>query len=234
MRVITGTSGYSYKEWKGTFYPSDLPASKMLGFYAEHFHSVEINNTFYRMPDAATVAKWAAQVPENFTFVLKAPQRITHQKKLRDIDEELHRFFDAAAALGPRLGPILFQLPPYLRKDVDALRNLLGRVPEGSRIALETRHDSWLSDDVYEALRTHDAAFVAADTDEIADPATIFTPTASWGYLRLRRTEYSDEQLSAWATRIAATGWSAAYVFFKHEDEGKGPAFAKRFEAFLR
>jgi uncharacterized protein YecE (DUF72 family) len=233
MRVITGTSGYSYKEWKGSFYPADLAASKMLAFYAGHFHAVEINNTFYRMPDPATIAKWAGEVPDDFTFVLKAPQRITHQKRLSGIDEDLHAFFDAGQTLGPRFGPVLFQLPPYFKKDLDKLRGLLGRVPEGARLALETRHESWLSDDVYEVLKEHDAAFVAADTDEVEDPETIFHPTASWGYLRLRRTEYSDEQLAAWAQRIARTSWSDAFVFFKHEDEGKGPAFAKRFEALL-
>ncbi|HEX2832424.1 MAG TPA: DUF72 domain-containing protein [Thermoanaerobaculia bacterium] len=233
MRVITGTSGYSYKEWKGTFYPSDLPASKMLSFYAGHFGSVEINATFYRMPEAKTLAKWATEVPDTFTFVLKAPQRITHQKKLVGIEDDLHFFFDTAATLGSQLGPILFQLPPYFKKDIDKLRGLLSRLPEGTRAALETRHDSWLSDDVYDVLREHDAAFVAADTDEIEDPATIFTPTASWGYLRLRRSDYSDQQLKDWARRVEGTSWSDAYVFFKHEDEGKGPAFAKRFEAEL-
>jgi uncharacterized protein YecE (DUF72 family) len=234
MRVIVGTSGYSYKEWKGTFYPSDLPASKMLTFYAGHFGSVEINNTFYRMPDAKTVTKWSGEVPDDFTFVLKAPQRITHQKKLTGIEDDLHLFFDAAHTLGTKLGPILFQLPPYLRKDVDKLRGLLSRLPENARAALETRHDSWLSDDVYDVLREHNAAFVAADTDEIENPDSVFTPTASWGYLRLRRTEYSDEQLAAWARRVEGTNWSDAYVFFKHEDEGKGPEFAKRFLATLR
>lgn len=231
MRVIVGTSGYSYKEWKGTFYPSDLPASKMLNFYSSHFGSVEINNTFYRMPDAKTLQKWTTEVPDDFTFVLKAPQRITHQKKLVGIEDDMHLFFDAAATMGEKLGPILFQLPPYLRKDVDKLRGLLERAPKSARIALETRHESWLSDDVYDVLREHDAAFCAADTDEIEDPDRVFTPTASWGYLRLRRTEYSDEQLRAWSKRIDSTQWSDAYVFFKHEDEGKGPAFAKRFLA---
>jgi uncharacterized protein YecE (DUF72 family) len=233
MRVIIGTSGYSYKEWKGTFYPSDLPASKMLSFYAGHFGSVEINNTFYRMPEAKTLAKWATEVPDAFTFVLKAPQRITHQKKLVGIDDDLHLFFEAAEALGTKIGPILFQLPPYFRKDVDKLRGLLSHLPKSARAALETRHESWLSDDVYDVLREFNAAFVAADTDEIEDPDRIFTPTASWGYLRLRRTEYSDEQLAAWARRVEGTKWTDAFVFFKHEDEGKGPAFAKRFAETL-
>jgi uncharacterized protein YecE (DUF72 family) len=231
MRLIVGTSGYSYKEWKGTFYPADLPASRMLTFYAGHFGSVEINNTFYRMPEAKTLEKWASEVGDEFTFVLKAPQRITHQKKLAGVEDDVRYFLDVASVLGGRLGPLLFQLPPYLRKDTEKLRGLLSLIPRDRRVALEVRHDSWQSDDVYAALREHDAAFCVADTDEVADADKLLVPTASWGYLRLRRTEYSDEQLAAWRTRIAQQSWSEAYVFFKHEDEAKGPAFAKRFLA---
>ena len=229
MRVIVGTSGYSYKEWKGSFYPADLPASKMLPFYAEHFGTVEINNTFYRMPDEKLVRKWAGEVPDDFSFVLKAPQRITHQKKLAGAEDDVRHFLDVAALLGPKLGPLLFQLPPYFRKDVARLRELLSVIPRERRVALEFRHDSWLDDEVFAALRDHDAALCAADTDETVDPDLVLVPTASWGYLRLRRTEYSDEQLAAWVERVAAQAWSDGYVFFKHEDEGKGPAFAKRF-----
>ncbi len=231
MAVIVGTSGYSYKEWKGTFYPADLPAAKMLPFYAQHFGSVEINNTFYRMPEAKTMEKWSGEVPDGFTFVLKAPQRITHQKKLAGIEDEVRHLLEVAAVLGPKLGPLLFQLPPYLRKDVEKLRGLLSLIPHGWRIALEVRHDSWLDDEVYALLRQHDVPLCLSDTDEVADPDTLLVKTASWGYLRLRRTEYTDEQLAAWSHRIDAQSWSDAYVFFKHEDEGKGPAFAKRFIA---
>jgi len=230
MRVIVGTSGYSYKEWKGTFYPDDLPAAKMLPFYASHFGTVEINNTFYRMPDEKLVTKWASEVPDGFTFILKAPQRITHQRKL-DAPEEVAHFFQVASTLGAKLGPALFQLPPYFRKDVQRLRDFLGVVPKDKRVCLEFRHESWMDDEVFAALREHDAALCAADTDEVPDPGKILVPTASWGYLRLRRTEYSDEQLAAWARRVAAQSWSDAFVFFKHEDEGKGPIFAKRFIA---
>jgi uncharacterized protein YecE (DUF72 family) len=229
MRLIVGTSGYSYKEWKGTFYPSDLPATKMLSFYAEHFSAVEINNTFYRMPEEKTLAKWATEVPDGFTFVLKAPQRITHQKKLAGIEDEVRHLFAVGDSLGPKLGPILFQLPPYLRKDTQKLHDLLEMVPRNRRAALEVRHDSWLADDVYAVLREHDAALCAADTDDVEDPDRLLVSTASWGYLRLRRTEYSDDQLEAWMKRVKAQPWSDAYVFFKHEDEGKGPEFAKRF-----
>ena len=230
-RLIVGTSGYSYKEWKGTFYPDDLPASKMLPFYATHFGSVEINNTFYRMPEEKTVAKWAGEVPDGFTFVLKAPQRITHQKKLAGVEDDVRHFFEVANTLGSKSGPALFQLPPYFRKDVTRLRDFLALVPRDRRVCLEFRHESWLDEEVHAVLREHDAALCAADTDEVEDPESLLVATASWGYLRLRRTEYSDEQLAAWASRIARQTWSDAYVFFKHEDEGKGPAFAKRFLA---
>ena len=229
MPVIVGTSGYSYKEWKGTFYPADLPAAKMLPFYAQHFGSVEINNTFYRMPEVKTVEKWAGEVPDGFKFVLKAPQRITHQKKLAGVEDEVRYFLEVASVLGPKLGPLLFQLPPYLRKEIDKLRGFLSLIPHGWRIALEVRHDSWLDDEVYALLREHDVPLCLSDTDEVTDPDTLIVKTASWAYLRLRRTDYSDEQLAAWARRIEAQSWSDTYVFFKHEDEGKGPAFAKRF-----
>ncbi len=227
MDVIVGTSGYSYKEWKGTFYPADLPAAKMLPLYAQHFGSVEINNTFYRMPDAKMVTKWAAEVPDGFTFVLKAPQWIMVPEKFAG---GVQRFFEIGAELGPKFGPALFR-PPFPQKDVARLRALLALVPRGRRVCLEFRHDSWMDEEVFAVLREHDAALCAADTDEVTDPEAIVVPTASWGYLRLRRTDYSDEQLSAWADRVRRQSWSAAYVFFKHEDEGKGPAFAKRFLA---
>ena len=229
MRLIVGTSGFSYKEWKGTFYPDDLPAAKMLSFYAEHFGSVEINNTFYRMPEAKTLEKWSGEVPEGFTFVLKAPQRITHQKKLSAIDDDVRWFVEVAATLGPKLGPLLFQLPPYVRKDVEKLRALLAAVPSERRVAFEVRHASWLDQEVYDALRARDAALCAADTDDVEDPDGLLVRTASWGYLRLRRTDYSDDALGAWRDRVARQSWDDAYVFFKHEEEGKGPAFAKRF-----
>lgn len=229
MRLIVGTSGYSYKEWKGTFYPDDLPAAKMLGFYAEHFSAVEINNTFYRMPEEKTLTKWATEVPEGFTFVLKAPQRITHQKKLSGIEDEVRHLFEVGASLGAKLGPILFQLPPYLRKDTQKLHDLLEMVPGDRRAALEVRHESWHAEDVYAVLRDHDAALCAADVDEVEDPGRMLVPTASWGYLRLRRSDYTDHQLADWRERVKTQSWSDAYVFFKHEDEGKGPAFAKRF-----
>lgn len=233
MNIVVGTSGYSYKEWKGTFYPDDLPAAKMLAFYASHFRSVEINNTFYRMPEEKTLLRWGSEVPDEFTFVLKAPQRITHQKRLAGAEDDVRHFLEIAAVLGSKLGPLLFQLPPYARKDVEKLRAFLGLIPRDRRVAMEFRHESWLTEDVYVVLREHDAALCAADTDEVADPGSVLIPTASWGYFRLRRTEYAEAGLAEWARRVEQQPWSDAYVFFKHEDEGKGPAFARTFLASL-
>jgi uncharacterized protein YecE (DUF72 family) len=233
MKIRVGTSGYSYKEWKGTFYPDDLPAAKMLTYYGERFDSVEINNTFYRMPDSKMVAKWGEQVPDGFTFVLKAPQRITHQKRLVGAGDDLRQLFEAGEVLGSKLGPVLFQLPPFSRKDALKLREFVAILPQDRRVAFEFRHDSWFDDEIYAILRERDIALCAADTDEVADPDALVVPTASWGYMRLRRTEYAPGQLTAWAERVEKQAWSDAYVFFKHEDEGKGPRFAVEFRAQL-
>lgn len=229
MRIAVGTSGYSYKEWKGSFYPADLPASKMLAFYSGHFNTVEINASFYRMPEAKTVTKWAAEVPDGFTFILKAPQRITHQKKLVDAGDDVRHLFEVAESLGSKLGPVLFQLPPYLRSDTARLAEFLDRLPRDRKIGFEFRHESWFNDETYSLLRSHDVALCAADTDEVTDPESVLVPTASWGYLRLRRTEFTDADLAAWGERVQRQSWDSAYVFFKHEDEGKGPDFARRF-----
>jgi uncharacterized protein YecE (DUF72 family) len=231
MKVHVGTSGFSYKEWKGSFYPADMKPEKMLRFYAGRFETVEINNTFYRMPNAKGLAQWAGEVGEAFRFVLKAPQRITHHKRLHGIEDDLSYFFTTAATLDARLGPVLFQLPPFLKKDAPALRDLLGRIPPGRRAAVEFRHASWFDEEVLECLRSANAALCAADTDD--DPLTGIVSTADWGYLRLRRGEYDAAALAAWAERVRAQTWSEAFVFFKHEDEGKGPAFAEAFKAAL-
>jgi uncharacterized protein YecE (DUF72 family) len=234
MQVRVGTSGYSYKEWKGSFYPEDLPATKMLQFYATRFDTVEINNTFYRMPDEKMLAKWAEQVPDSFTFVLKAPQRITHQKRLAGAGDDVRQLFDVATALGPQLGPVLFQLPPFSRKDAPKLREFLSVLPPKSRVAFEFRHDSWCDDEIYSILRERDVPLCLSDTDEVTDPNAVVIPTASWGYLRLRRTEYSADGLAEWAARVQRQPWSEAYVFFKHEEEGKGPKFAEEFRQKLK
>ncbi|HEV2948792.1 MAG TPA: DUF72 domain-containing protein [Gemmataceae bacterium] len=227
MIIRAGTSGYSYKEWKGTFYPEDLPASGMLAYYAKHFSTVEINNTFYRMPAAKMLLGWAEQVPDEFAFVLKAPRRITHDKRLKDVDEDMAYLMKAMAALGKKRGPVLFQLPPFFRKDIACLRGFLSLLSRDCPAAMEFRHQSWFDDEVFAVLREHNAALCLADADnELEIP---FVSTAAWGYLRLRRPEYSDADLGEWAKRVTSQPWKDAFVFFKHEDAGKGPEFATRF-----
>jgi uncharacterized protein YecE (DUF72 family) len=233
MRVLVGTSGYSYKQWKGRFYPEKMKDPEMLGFYAQRFPTVEINNTFYRMPAREVLAKWAADTPETFTFVLKASQRITHQKRLGgDVAADLEYFLGTAEAMGGKLGPLLFQLPPYLKKDLPRLRSFLELMPAGRRAAFEFRHESWFDDEVVAALRERKAALCTADTEEGGATAEV-TPTADWGYLRLRRADYGEEQLRGWADRIRAQPWQEAFVFFKHEDEAKGPELADRLKALI-
>jgi uncharacterized protein YecE (DUF72 family) len=226
MEMLAGTSGYSYKEWLGSFYPEKLPAKEMLRYYAGHFRTVEINNTFYRMPAEAMLTGWAKEVPESFTFTLKAPQRITHQKRLREAQQEVAEFLRRSAALGEKLGIILFQLPPFLRKDLPRLRDFLAALPPERRVAMEFRHESWQDEEVYAALRERGAALCVADTDEGDTP---FVVTSDSGYLRLRRTHYDDKDLAAWAGRIKAQPLARAYVYFKHEDEARGTKFAHRF-----
>ena len=225
MKIHVGTSGYNYPEWRGTFYPDKLPASKMLAYYVERFTTVEINATFYRMPSAKTVAGWGAAAPAGFTYVLKAPQRITHFSRLRGVDEPLRYFCDAARTLGDKLGPLLFQLPPNFKKATDRLAELLSILPEGFRVAFEFRHESWFDDEVYALLRSRNASLCIADTDEGTTPAVA---TADFGYLRLRAVEYTDDSLKDWIATIdrVGAGWSDAFVFFKHEAESTRRALA--------
>jgi uncharacterized protein YecE (DUF72 family) len=223
MHIRIGTSGFSYKEWKGSFYPEDLPASEMLRHYAAKFSSVEINNTFYRMPSASVLASWAEQVPDGFTFALKASQRITHRSRLKDSADSVEFFFRVAATLGDRLGPVLFQLPPNLKRDLPRLRDFLPLLPAGSRAAFEFRHESWFDEEVYAALREARAALCVAEDENLATP---LVPTTGWGYLRLRRQDYGPDSLTEWRDRILAQPWSETFVFFKHEDEARGPLFA--------
>ena len=230
MRVAVGTSGYAYKEWKGSFYPADLKADDFLRFYGTQFRTVEINNTFYRMPSEKLLLGWSQQVPDGFRFVLKAPQRITHQKRLKDASEEVGYFLRTASVLGDRLGPTLFQLPPNLKKDLARLNDFLALLPRRWRAALEFRHASWYDDEVYQALRAHNAALCAADTDEEEGK---LVATADWGYLRLRRVAYDDAALRSWADRIGQQAWSDAFVYFKHEDEATGPKLAAQFIRLL-
>ncbi|HYV27937.1 MAG TPA: DUF72 domain-containing protein [Candidatus Eisenbacteria bacterium] len=227
MNLYVGTSGYSYKEWKGSFYPADLPEKQMLRFYGERFRCVEINNTFYRMPKESVLESWASEVPASFKFVLKAPQRITHMQRLKDADDSVSYFLKVARALKDRLGPLLFQLPPFMKKDLPRLRQFLAQLPSDPPSAFEFRHQSWLDDEILALLREHRVALCIAESEDgIEIP---FVSTANWGYLRLRRPDYGDPELSAWAQRILDQQWENAFVFFKHEDEGKGPLMGKRF-----
>ena len=226
MHLRAGTSGFAYKEWKGSFYPQDLPAGDMLRFYAERFAAVEINNTFYRMPSVATLEGWAEQVPDGFVFVLKASQQITHRKRLNDVAEPVELFFRNAAMLGARIGPVLVQLPPNMKKDTARLEAFLQLVPERRRIAFEFRHTSWFEDDVYDALRARGAALCIAHGEEVETP---LVATADWGYLRLRQVAYDDQDLGAWVERIRAQPWGDVFTFFKHEEQGTGPRLAARF-----
>jgi uncharacterized protein YecE (DUF72 family) len=232
MRVLIGTSGYSYPEWKGNFYPEKIAAKDMLRYYAERFPTVEINNTFYRMPTESLLKGWAEQVPESFTFVLKASKRITHDRRLQDCAELLGYLFPVASTLGPRLGPLLFQLPPNFKKDVSRLKSLFAEMPEKKRVAVEFRHASWFDDEVFDMLRSQGAALCVADTGE--EPVTPLVATTDWGYLRLRREEFSDAELREWARRIREQPWTEAFVFLKHEEEGKGPKLAARLTEFCR
>ncbi|MBC8645590.1 MAG: DUF72 domain-containing protein [Thermoanaerobaculia bacterium] len=224
MRLLVGTSGYSYKEWKGSFYPEDLPASAMLEHYARRLPAVEINNTFYRMPRAEMLASWAEQVPDGFRFALKASQRITHQKRLKDAGDSVDFFLRVASTLGDRLGPTLFQLPPNFPKDLPRFRDFLTSLPVGCRAAFEFRHDSWFDDEVFAALRERNLALCIAEDEKLATP---LVATTDWGYLRLRRQDYAEEDLRRWAAQVAMQPWAEAYVFFKHEEEGKGPMLAE-------
>lgn len=227
MDLYVGTSGYSYKEWKGTFYPEDLPDKQMLRFYGERFRSVEINNTFYRMPKASMLEAWAQEVPADFKFVIKAPQRITHIQRLTDVDDSVSYLLKVAGALEERLGPLLFQLPPYLKKDSVRLREFLTLIPGNRRAALEFRHESWFDEEVFGLLRERQAALCVAEAEDGVEVP--FVSTANWGYLRLRRPDYGDAELKTWADRVQQQAWKEAFIFFKHEDEGKGPQMGKRF-----
>jgi uncharacterized protein YecE (DUF72 family) len=227
MRLSVGTSGYSYKGWKGVFYPDDLPAREMLRFYAGRLPAVEINNTFYRLPKTALLESWAGQVPEDFRFSIKASQRITHRKRLKDAADETGYLLETTSVLGARLGVILFQLPPYLKVDADRLAEFLTLLPPGTRAAFEFRHPSWENEAVYGLLRERDCALCIADTDGREE--TPLVRTAGWGYLRLRRPSYDDAELRRWAAAVRSQDWEEAFIFFKHEDEGAGPRMAARF-----
>jgi uncharacterized protein YecE (DUF72 family) len=227
MKLHVGTSGYSYKEWKGNFYPEDLPAKEMLAYYSQRLPAVEINNTFYRLPQASMIQNWKEQVPEGFRFSIKASQRITHIKRINNVADETKYLLETAALLEERLGVVLFQLPPNMKKDADRLRAFLDLLSADIRSAFEFRHDTWFDDEVLELLRAKNCALVVSDTDE--KPLAEIINTAKWGYLRLRRTAYDETDLLEWMKRVKARKWNDAFIFFKHEDEGVGPKLAARF-----
>jgi uncharacterized protein YecE (DUF72 family) len=233
MAIWVGTSGYNYPEWKGTFYPEKLPASSMLSYYAERLSTVEINYTYYRMPNARTLEGWSRETPERFKLTLKAPKRITHDARLKDCADHVKYFTEMAAKLGPKLGALLFQLPPSLKQDLAVFDAFLETLPAGVCAAFEFRHGSWLNDDVYARLRSRNLALCVADSETKETPVTI---TADYAYFRLRDEGYTPDDLARWARTIQeqAAHCKEIYVYFKHEEEGKGPEFARVFLESLR
>jgi uncharacterized protein YecE (DUF72 family) len=226
VNIWVGTSGYNYPEWRGSFYPQKMPAAKMLPYYAEHFTTVEINYTFYHSPTAKILAGWSAQTPAGFKFTLKAPKRITHDARLRDCADSLRYLTETAATLGPKLGVLLFQLPPYFRKDLAALDGFLATFPADVRAAFEFRHVSWLDDEVYARLKSKNLALCVADSEKFSTPVEI---TATYGYFRLRDEGYTPQEIARWAETIRekTSHCSDVFVYFKHEEAGKGPQFAR-------
>jgi uncharacterized protein YecE (DUF72 family) len=231
MNHWIGTSGFQYAEWKGNFYPEDLPASKMLPFYAERFSTTEINYTFHRIPSAKTIGNWEELTPKNFRFALKAPQKITHFAKLRDCADTLEYFYKVISGLGERLGPVLFQLPPNFKKDTDVLSSFLRELPS-ARAAFEFRHESWFDDEIFEMLKKQNIALCMADTEKLATPTVA---TADYGYLRLRREDYNKIDIERWArfVREQEAKWRNVFVYFKHEESGIGPKLAAEMARLL-
>jgi uncharacterized protein YecE (DUF72 family) len=227
MNLHVGTSGYSYKEWKGSFYPEKLPAKEMLAYYSSQLPTVEINNTFYRLPQKSLIESWKEQVPRSFKFSVKASQRITHFKRLKDVQEETDYFLETVSGLQDQLGVVLFQLPPNMKKDLERFQTFVGGLPPQTRAAFEFRHPTWFDDDVLSLLSDKNLPLVVSDTDDL--PISRIDRTADWGYLRLRRVNYSERDLVEWIRRIREQDWKETFVFFKHEDEGTGPKLAAEF-----
>ena len=224
-RILVGTSGFAYKEWKGSFYPEKLPAKKYLSYYAEHFHTTEINNTFYRMPTAKLCEGWYAEVPEDFSFTLKVSQRITHFKRLKNVDGDMDFFLDSAAALKEKLGPILVQLPPNFKKDLEVLQSFLEKFAKQAKLAFEFRHQSWFDDELFALLRKHKTSFAVVEKEEGEAGVTPREVTGSFVYMRLRKGEYSDEEMFDWAHWIRAQT-VPVYCYMKHDE--RAPVLAKR------
>ena len=224
--IWVGTSGYKYPEWRGTFYPEKLAAAKMLPYYAERFPTVEINYTFYRTPNEKILEGWNQATPDRFKLTLKAPKRITHDARLRDCADRVRQFLETAAILGPKLGALLFQLPPNLKKDLALFDAFLDAFPPRVCAAFEFRHASWLDDEVYGRLRARNLALCVADSEKLATPVEI---TADYGYFRLRDEGYTADDITRWADVIRAktSGCGDVFVYFKHEESGKGPEFGR-------
>ena len=224
--IWVGTSGYNYPEWKGSFYPSDLPTTKMLPYYAARFPSVEINYTFYRMPTETLVGGWASNTPDPYRLTLKAPRRITHDSRLKNTGELVQGFCRVAASLGPKLGALLFQLPPNLKKDLAVFDAFLADLPPRVCAAFEFRNTSWFDDDVFERLKARNLALCVSDSEKLSAPVRV---TADYAYFRLRDEGYKPDDIARWADTIAqeTSACKDVYVYFKHEDEGKGPEFAQ-------
>jgi uncharacterized protein YecE (DUF72 family) len=216
-RLLAGASGYSFKEWKGDFYPADMKPEGMLAWYAERLPTVEINNTFYQMPKVAVLENWARSTPQDFRFAIKASRRITHMARLKadTAADSLAYLYKNLAVLGSKRGPVLFQLPPFMKKDLPRLDDFLKLLPEGHGAAFEFRNDSWFADDVYDSLRRAGAALCLSEREDNAPPPLV--ETAPWGYVRLRLELYSDAELRQWSERLAATQWRQIYVYFMHE-----------------
>jgi uncharacterized protein YecE (DUF72 family) len=229
-KLFAGASGYSYKEWKGSFYPADMKPEGMLAFYAARLPTVEINNTFYRMPKTEVLAAWAKATPEAFRFAIKASRRITHISRLKadSAAEPLAYLYRNLAALGAKRGPVLYQLPPNLKKDLPRLAAFLSLLPAGHGAAFEFRNQSWFSDDVYEALKGAGAALCLSEREDGAPPPLVETTT--WGYVRLRLETYTEADLEQWAQRLAATAWHTVYAYFMHEPTA--PAYARSLTRF--
>ncbi len=232
MNVLVGTSGFAFKEWKGPFYPEDLKDDAMLGFYSGRYPTVEINNTFYRLPREHVLQDWASQVPDAFSFSIKASQRITHYARLKpDAGSALDFLLRNTSTLGGKLGPILFQLPPNMQKNLERLQGFLALLPADRRFTIEFRHESWFDEDIFAELRAHDIALCISESEEFTG---VNVGTASWGYLRLHRQDYDDATLSEWQERVAVHSWKDTYVFFKHDYiDGAGPLAVERFARMI-
>jgi uncharacterized protein YecE (DUF72 family) len=215
--ILVGTSGFAYKEWKGSFYPTDLPAKKYLSYYAEHFPTTEINNTFYRMPTAKLCESWYPEVPDGFSFTLKLSQRITHFKRLKNVENEMNFFLESASALKEKLGPILVQLPPNFKKDAEVLEGFLTGFATKAKLAFEFRHDSWFADDVYDLLRKHRTTLGVVEKEEDEGPDTPREVTGSFVYMRLRKGDYSKDEMLDWARWIKSQS-VPVYCYLKHDD----------------